>query len=137
MSYETDGLRRDIERLRLEFTLEKGEHERTSRSASESRNALENARREISGLQEEHGRLRDRVEALEASAPSSTAELLVLIGTFGLGMAGLLMLNTTLQIGPPGCWGCSRTTRQPRSPGSRLSPRSCPTEPSPPEAAHT
>lgn len=83
-------MKREVERLRLEFHLEKGEHERTSRSASESRNALENARREIAGLQEEHSRLRDRVETLEAAAPSSTAELLALASTRLTGLLGLL-----------------------------------------------
>jgi hypothetical protein len=97
MSYETDALKREVERLRLEFSLEKGEHERTSRSASESRNALENARREIAGLQEADQRMTDRVselenqvETLEAAMPSSTAELLALASTRLTELLGLL-----------------------------------------------
>lgn len=97
MSYESDALKRDIERLRLEFNLEKGEHDRTARSASESRNALENARREIAGLQEADRQMADRiselenrVETLEAAMPSSTAELLVLASTRLAGLLGLL-----------------------------------------------
>lgn len=90
MSYETDALKREIERLRLEFNLEKGEHERISRSASESRNALGDARREIAGLQEQHNGLKDRVETLESAMPSSTAELLVLASGRVAGLLGLI-----------------------------------------------
>jgi hypothetical protein len=88
--HEADALKRDFERLKLEFDLAKIEHERTSRSARESRNALENARCDIVGLQEKHNRLKDRVETLEAAMPSPTAELLALASTRLTGLLGLL-----------------------------------------------
>jgi hypothetical protein len=90
MSYESDALKRDLERLRLEFDLEKGEHERTARRANEARNGLENAQREIVELRDSGSRLTSRVDELEAAMPSSTAELLALASTRLTGLLGLI-----------------------------------------------
>lgn len=92
MSYETDALKRDLERLRLEFALEKRDHERARDDLARRINELE-AKTATGAVVDGVVNVPDlerRLIAIEEAMPSSTAELLALASTQLAGLLGLL-----------------------------------------------
>lgn len=94
-SYEIDAMKRDLERLRLEFNSEKNEHERTKRALHEATSRLEGICRDVTGLLESERRLTGDVTELLESKHQLTervpvAELLVQASTRMTGLLGVL-----------------------------------------------
>lgn len=92
MSYETDGLKRDLERLRLEFNLAKRDHERIRDAFAQRINELEAKTATgatVDGVVHVPA-LEQRLSAIEEAMPSSTAELLALASTRVAGLLGML-----------------------------------------------
>lgn len=87
MSYVTDDLTRDLERLRLEFSLAKNDSEREQRALVRRITELE--ARVANSETDVVPALDRRLLAVEESMPSSTAELLTIASTR---MAGLLSM---------------------------------------------
>jgi hypothetical protein len=90
--YNTDDLKRDFERLRLEFDLAKRDHNRARDALAHRINELE--AKTASGAVVDGvinvPALEQRLAAIEAAMPSSTAELLALASTRLAGLLGLL-----------------------------------------------
>ena len=91
MSYhDTDGIKRDLERLTLEFHHFRGDQDRDRNRAKDTARSLETAQGEAAELTRRIDELQARVDAIEASSPSSTAELLVLASGRMAGLLGML-----------------------------------------------
>lgn len=93
MSYhDTDGIKRDLERLRLEFDLAKRDHDRARDALAHRINELETKTASgavVDGVINVPA-LEQRLAAIEEAMPSSTAELLALASTRVAGLLGVL-----------------------------------------------
>lgn len=93
MSYhDTDALKRDLERLRLEFNLAKNDHERDLKNLARRVDNLETITASgsvVDGVVNVPA-LEQRLAAIEEAMPSSTAELLALASTRVAGLLGVL-----------------------------------------------
>ncbi len=90
--HEADALKRDLERLTLEFTLAKNDHEQSLRNLARRIDNLETitANGSVTDGVINVPELEQRLAALEDAIPSSTAELLVLASTRMAGLLGVL-----------------------------------------------
>jgi hypothetical protein len=92
MSHETDELKRDLERLRLEHNLTKADHDRDLRNLARRVDSLESviANGSVTDGVISVPALEQRLGAIEEAMPSSTAELLALASTRVAGLLGML-----------------------------------------------
>ncbi len=93
MSYhDTDDIKRDLERLRLEFSLAKNDYERDLRNLTRRVDTLETlmANGSVVDGMINVPTLEQRLAAIEDAMPSSTAELLALASTRMAGLLGVL-----------------------------------------------
>lgn len=92
MSYETDALKKDLERLRLEFDLSKRDNEQLRNDFATRISSLE--RKTATGAVVDGvvnvPALEQRFAAIEEAMPSATAELLALASTRAAGLLGML-----------------------------------------------
>lgn len=92
MSHETDALKRDLERLRLEFDLARRDHDRIRDAFAQRINELEakTATGTIVDGTISVPALEQRLATIEEAMPSSTAQLLALASTRMTGLLGVL-----------------------------------------------
>lgn len=90
MTYETDALKRDLERLSLEFHHFRVDRDRDGADIRESKRSIADAQLEIHELTRRLGELEQRASAIEEAMPSSAAELLALASTQVAGLLGVL-----------------------------------------------
>lgn len=98
MSYETDALKRDLERLSLEFHHLRGDQSHDRERTSKVDQSLAEVQTQIDELTRRTDDLEQRLAATEAAMPSSTAELLALASTRAAGLLGVLAHDETTTI---------------------------------------
>lgn len=100
MSHETDGIKRDLERLKLEFHLAKNDHGRDLQNLARRIDNLETITANgsvVDGVINAPA-LEQRLTAIEEAMPSSTAELLVLASARLTGVLGLLAYDESATL---------------------------------------
>lgn len=99
MSYfDTDALKRDLERLSLEFYHLKSDQGRGREKTKEVVQSLESTQAETAELAQRLSELEQRAGALEDAMPSSAAELLALASTRVAGLLGVLAHDEAITI---------------------------------------